>query len=100
MLLARSPRTAKSIAKLLGQYFEVQLADEAEVAWCMMLEQEGVALCLAEKSLVMDQFGLLERIREASDINLAATPVLLLMNERDDEPARESAVQLGATDFI
>ena len=100
VLLASSLRTAKSIAKLLGHDFEVHLADEAEVAWCILLEQEGVVLCLGEKSLAMDQFGLLERIREASDTRLAATPVLLLMNEQDDEAARETAIASGATDFV
>jgi diguanylate cyclase (GGDEF)-like protein len=49
---------------------------------------------------MIDQFGLLERIRSAGDSWLAVTPVLLLVGENDSDAGRELAFQMGATDFI
>ena len=50
--------------------------------------------------MIRQHFALLERIRQASDERLAATPVVLLYGEQDSEEALQSAFQQGASDFI
>ena len=100
LLVAKSTTTAKLISKHLGDYFTVQAAKDAESAWEEIIQHRDIALIICDLELSIESFGLLERIRDASDSRLAATPVLLLVGENDDEDKREKAFQNGATDFI
>ena len=100
LLVSKSAQSAKSISKLLGDHFTVVSVENAELAWDKMLEISNISVLICELQVAIDQFGLLERIRNANDKNLAARPVLLLVGERDQEKDRESAFRLGATDFI
>ena len=100
LLVARSNNSLKLLGKHLEKYFSVMTADDAESAWDTLLEFGHISLLIGELELVLDPFGLIERLRSASDSRLAATPLLLLVGENDDDAARELAFQQGATDFI
>ncbi|MDH3221622.1 MAG: diguanylate cyclase [Gammaproteobacteria bacterium] len=100
LLVARSTNSLKLVGKHLQAFFEVSTATDAEAAWNSLLENSDISLLLGELELMIDKFGLLERIRSASDSWLAATPVLLLIGENDNDARRELAFQKGATDFI
>ncbi len=100
LLVSKSPQRTRSITKLLSKHFTVLCVENAEMAWEKMLEVSNVSVLVCELPAAIDQFGLLERIRNASDKHLAARPVLLLVGESDQENGRESAFRLGATDFI
>ncbi len=100
LLVTRSTSTARLVGKHLHDYFKVMTAEDAESAWDTLLEFSEISLVICELELVIDQFGLLERIRSASDSWLAATPVLLMVGEADSDSSRELAFQMGATDFI
>ena len=100
LLVARSANSLKLVAKHLHSYFGVVTADDAESAWDCLLEDRKIALIIGELDLVIDRFGLLERLRSASDCLLAATPLLLMVGENHTDDDREFAFQAGATDFI
>lgn len=100
LLVAKSTTTVKLIGKHLHDYFSVHSAKDAEAAWEQVLEQRDIALLICDLEQSVDSFGLLERVREAGDNRLAATPVLLLVGENDADEIREKAFQQGATDFI
>jgi len=100
LLVTKPTRSADSIRKLLSNYFIGSRADNAETAWKFLVRKPELTLLICELSLALDQFNLLERIRNASDKSLAAKPVLLLVSEKDDENDLEKAFQIGATDFI
>jgi len=100
ILVAKSIHTAKSVSKLLGDHFEVVVAKDAELAWELVLGEKEISVLVCELALAINQFGLLERIRGASDEQLAATRMLLMVGETESEKARETAFQKGATDFI
>ncbi len=100
LLVARSTASLKLISKHLAPYFEVSTAEDAESAWESLLESGDISLVISELELVIDQYGLLERLRSAGDSGLAATPLLLLVGENDSDEQREMAFQAGATDFI
>lgn len=100
LLIASSANSLKLVGKHLREYFSVLTAENEEDAWDVMLEQREVVLLICELELMINQFGLLERIRSASDSWLAATPILLLVGESDTDDGRELAFQMGATDFI
>ena len=100
LLVARSNNSLRLIGKHLDSHFEVLTAADAETAWDSLLEFRDIALIISELELVIDKFGLLERLRSAGDSWLAATPLLLLVGENDADAERELAFQAGATDFI
>jgi len=100
LLVTKPTRSADSIRKLLSNHFVGSKAEDAETAWKYLVKKQELTLLICELSLAIDQFNLLERIRNASDKSLAAKPVLLLVSEKDDENDLEKAFQLGATDFI
>ena len=98
--VAKSAITAKLIGKHLGEYFSVQTTEDGDSAWEAILNHRDIALIICDLSLSIDSFGLLDRIRDAADSRLAATPVLLLVEENAPDNDRERAFQNGATDFI
>ncbi len=100
LLVSKPTRSADSIRKLLSGHFIGSKAEDAETAWKFLVKKQQITVIICELSLAIDQFGLLERIRNASDRNLAAKPVLLLVGEKDSENDREKAFRFGATDFI
>ncbi len=100
LLATRSSATAKLIGKRLREDYSVWQAEDCEQAWTRLTEQRTVALVICELELALDRFALLERIRNAGDTRLAATPILLLLGENDDETRQEAAFAQGASDFL
>ena len=99
LLITQSSRRAKMIEKLLRGYFSSLKAEDAESGWTLLVKMP-VAIIACDLALAMDKFGLLERVRNARDRNLATKPVLLLIGEQDQGRRSENALGMGATDFI
>lgn len=100
LLVASSVHSIKLVSKHLQEHFTLLTADDAEAAWDLLLKDRDIVLVICELEIMINQFGLLERIRSAADSWLAATPILLLVGENDADAGRELAFQMGATDFI
>jgi len=100
LLVASSVHSIKLVSKHLQEHFALLTAEDAEAAWDLLLKDREIVLVICELELMINQFGLLERIRSAGDSWLAATPILLLVGENDADAGRELAFQMGATDFI
>lgn len=100
LLVASSAHSIKLVSKHLQEHFALRTAEDAESAWDSLLENREIVLLIGELELMISQFGLLERIRSAGDSWLAATPILLMIGENDNDAERELAFQTGATDFI
>jgi diguanylate cyclase (GGDEF)-like protein len=100
LLVASSAHSIKLVSKHLQKHFALLTAEDAEAAWDSLLKDREIVLVICELEIMINQFGLLERIRSASDSWLAATPILLLVGENDADAGRELAFQMGATDFI
>ena len=99
LLITQSSRSANMIEKLLRGYFSSLKAEDADSGWNMLVTLP-VDVVACDLAIAVDHFGLLERIRNASDRSLATKPVLLLIGEQDQGKKRENALGLGATDFI
>ncbi len=99
LLITQSSRSANMIEKLLRGYFTSLKAEDAESGWNLLIKLR-VAVIVCDLALAIDNFGLLERIRNAKDRSLATKPVLLLIGEQDQGRSCETAFGLGATDFI
>jgi diguanylate cyclase (GGDEF)-like protein len=100
LLVASSVHSIKLVSKHLQEHFTLLTAEDAEAAWDLLLKEREIVLVICELEIMINQFGLLERIRSAGDSWLAATPILLLVGENDADAGRELAFQMGATDFI
>lgn len=100
LLVTSSKHTANLIKKQLAQYFITSDAKDAEAAWGLLLEQQVYSLVICELGLSINPFGLLERIRKASDNQLANIPFLLLFGENESDEERKLAFRLGASDFV
>ncbi len=100
LLITQSQQTGRSISKLLQTDFSVGVVEDAEYAWERLLENHAISVLICELSLAMDDFNLLERVRNANDNRIAAIPVLLLVGESDKDERRDSALQMGASDII
>jgi len=100
LLVASSVHSIKLVSKHLQEHFALLTAEDAEAAWDLLLKDREIVLVICELEIMINQFGLLERIRSAGDSWLAATPILLLVGENDADEGRELAFQMGVTDFI
>ena len=85
LLITQSETSSRLLRKHLLEYFTVVTAEDAEVAWDLLLAQREVVLVIGDLNLMINQFGLLERIRSAGDSWLAAIPILLLLGENDTD---------------
>lgn len=100
LLASQSSLLSKSIEKLLEHQYHLITVEDAEIAWKTLAENRQIVLLLAESAVVNESFALIERIRQASDERLAATPLILLYGERDTRQHKQKAFQQGASDFI
>lgn len=100
LLVTSSKHTTDLIKKHLAQNFITTNAKDAETAWELLLEQKAYSLVICELGLSINHFGLLERIRKASDNQLAKIPFLLLFGENDSDDEHRLAFKLGASDFV
>ena len=100
LLVSQSSLLGKSISRLLEHQYELNVIEDAESAWRFLAENRQVSLVLAEQPLMEDQFALIERVRQANDKRLAATPIVLLYGEKDHEEGLHRAFQQGASDFV
>ena len=100
VLLADDSRVIrKAVAQVLRQEFEIVECDDGEAAWAT-LATEPVDLVITDVEMPrLDGYGLLTRIRAAAAPLLRDLPVIIITGA-DDEPARQRALDAGATDFI
>jgi len=101
VLFVDDSRLMRSCAQaILGERFELLLADSAEQAWQMLLEQPGIMVVFSDLQMKGESgYWLLSRIRCCTDPALVDLPFVLITGD-DDEGCRHDALQRGATDFI
>ncbi len=87
--------------RILGDRFDLLLAESAEEAWELLQDDPSIAALFSD--LHMDGksgFELLEQVRQSEHPHLVDLPVVLITGEEDGETRRKHALMLGATDFI
>ncbi|VAW77005.1 hypothetical protein MNBD_GAMMA12-1127 [hydrothermal vent metagenome] len=87
--------------KILAQDYDVVLAEDGEQGWQEINQDDSFQIVFSDLTMPrLDGFALLKRIRQSSDQRLKNIPLIIMTTETDDENRRETALQLGATDFI
>lgn len=87
--------------RILGQQFDLVVAQSAEQAWEMLQTDSSIGALFSD--LHMDGksgFDLLRQVRQSDQSHLVDLPVVLITGEEDGETRRKHALMLGATDFI
>lgn len=89
-----------SARKMLGEEFDVVLAEDGEQAWETLREDRQILAVFSDiKMPGLDGYQLLERIRGAREVVLQEMPVIIVTGD-DEEAARDQALEKGASDFI
>jgi two-component system cell cycle response regulator len=91
----------KAALKMLGDEFDIVTADDGLQAWLVLEEDRGIQVVFTDLNMPnSDGYDLLKKVRGSEDGELASLPVIVVTGAENDEAARMSALDLGATDFI
>jgi len=86
--------------KMLGDSFDLILAESGEEAWATITSDPTILAVFSDVTMPgLDGYGLLRRIREDERPVVNELPVIIVTGDQE-ESAREEALQHGATDFI
>ncbi len=87
--------------KILEPDYLVVLAHDGEEAWEMIQADASIQVVFSDLTMPkLDGFSLLKRARESDDTRIKNLPLIIMTLDTDDESRRETALRLGATDFI
>ncbi|RFF28418.1 response regulator [Wenzhouxiangella sp. 15181] len=87
--------------RILGQQFDLVLAESAEQAWELLQTDLRIEALFSDLHMGgKSGLDLLQQIRHAQKPHLVDLPVVLITGEEDGERKRKHALLLGATDFI
>jgi diguanylate cyclase (GGDEF)-like protein len=101
VLIADDSRMVRAtIARHIKTKFQAVEAQDGQDAWDKLLGDPAICAVITDLGMPrLDGFGLLQRIREASEERVRALPVIVISG--DDEAAQmKRAARLGATEFI
>jgi diguanylate cyclase (GGDEF)-like protein len=87
--------------KILKNDFEILEAEDGEVAWDKLQDNNNITLVMSDLSMPnLDGLGLLKKIRESSQPELKELPVIIVTGAEDDDGSKKTAFSAGASDFI
>jgi len=90
----------KAISKILGDEFDLIEAEDGEVGWERLLEDDTIQVVIADVEMPrLDGYSLICRIRASDEARIREAPVIIITGANDDE-TKERALACGATDFI
>lgn len=87
--------------RILGQDFDLLLAESAEQAWELLETDREIQAVFSDLFMTgRSGLDLLQQMRSSDRRELADMPMVLITGEEDGEKRRRHALGLGATDFI
>ncbi len=87
--------------KILGNSYDLVLADSAEEAWRLLEQDERIQVLFTDLQMPgRSGFDLLDQVRGSDAPRLAELPVVLITGAEEREEMRTLALERGATDFI
>ncbi len=90
----------KAMQKILGDEFELLEAENGEVGWEQLTSHPEIEVVISDIEMPkLDGYELLTRLRNFEDIRIRKIPVIIITGT-DDEETKQTALDLGATDFI
>lgn len=90
-----------ALKKILQMDYEVVEATNGLNGWEALSENPDVECVFTDLSMPeLDGFGLLKRIRTASDPRVKALPVIIITGNENDEAMRKDVLSKGANDIV
>ena len=87
--------------KMLGDNYEVHLAEDGQIAWQMLQQDNHISVVFTDLSMPnMTGMELLENIRGSDTENIAELPVIILTGADDTDVVKQAVFDAGASDFI
>ena len=87
--------------KMLGNDYEIHLAEDGAVAWDVLQENTNISVVFTDLSMPnMDGMQLLKNIRGSSEDHIANLPVIIMTGHDDSDSLKQTVFDAGATDFI
>jgi diguanylate cyclase (GGDEF)-like protein len=91
----------KAAQKMLGEEFDVVLAEDGQQAWEQIGADASIQVVFTDLGMPrLDGYELLARVRSSEDALIQSLPLIVVTGAQDDEAARVQALAMGATDFI
>jgi DNA-binding response OmpR family regulator len=89
-----------TVRKHLSGSFDLIEEVDGEAGWARLVADDTVQVLISDLTMPrLDGFGLLARVRKATDVRIKHMPVIIISGEEDPE-TRQLALERGATDFI
>lgn len=89
-----------TVKKHLAASFDIVEEADGEAGWAHLMADPEILVLMSDLSMPrLDGFGLLARVRKASDVRIRHTPVIIISGEEDHE-TKQLAVERGANDFV
>ena len=90
-----------AIRKILGKDYDVIEAEHGEDAWTLLTNDPTINVVFTDLNMpYLDGYGLLDRMRESEDTRFQDMPVIIITGKEDDDQAKQTALDRGASDFI
>lgn len=101
ILVVDDSRTVRaSINKILSSNYNIVQAEDGEDGWEKLLELQKVSMVISDIMMPkLDGYGLICRIRAATQPEIATIPIVVITSSEDDI-TRERAHACGANDFV
>jgi two-component system cell cycle response regulator len=91
----------KTASKILGAEFNVVTAIDGDDAWEKLGRDHDIQVLFTDINMPKcDGYELLKKVRTSDDPGLHNMPVILVTGADDDDSARQTALDRGATDFL
>jgi len=91
----------KTASKILSAEFDVVTAVDGDDAWGKLGRDHDIQVLFTDINMPKcDGYELLKKVRTADDPGLHNMPVILVTGADDDDSARQTALDRGATDFL
>lgn len=101
LLIDDSKVMRKSAVKMLGNEFDVVVAEDGQQGLDMILDDSSIQVVFTDLNMPkMNGYQLLEAVRTSEDEGVRNLPVIVVTGAENDDEAKEKALQQGATDFI
>ena len=91
----------KSAVKMLGEQFDVVVANDGEEGWEIIQADTSISVVFTDLNMPkLDGYELLSQVRQSNDSGIQNLPVIVVTGAEDESSAKEKAFDNGATDFI
>jgi diguanylate cyclase (GGDEF)-like protein len=101
LIVDESSSIRATITEYLGDDYIIYYAADGEEGWKLLQSNESISLVFTDLHMpVTDGMQLLQKIRQADCERIASIPVIIITGASESEEEKNTALNIGATDFI